>query len=399
MKRTLFSIATAIIFLLSFNSCKDNLDLDKTLNFSKLTVEEQKQQIEQSGLDFMEKMDGLKDTKAMTALNALVVNTGGSPMFVKPIAQLKGNIQRNDMTSLDTFNKQMKVLAEDDDIWGTYTWNSDTETFNFVASSKTTLTVLFPATEGSTSNTGELKVDYVESTVKVPNTNPVEYMPKSIEVVVKVKGSVVLKANYSGSFNADATPKKVTQTLEIDKYNWKLEFTNDDKDASAKYSLKYGSDVLLQFEAAAAGTLTATAIEESMESDGGPQDFLNSGAVYFQVMNVAMLGGFKDYQGFYKAGRKINYSDYNDDEEYYQDIADVLNNYLVMYAYFVKEKKKIADVDFYVYSYDEYDYSYFSVEPRLVLSDGSKQSMEKFFSKGFEDLIDQVQSYQAEYGM
>lgn len=400
MKRNLFLIATAIIFLFMINSCGNKLDLDKTLSFSKLTVEEQKQSIEQNGLDLMAKMDGLKETKAMTALNAFVVNTGVSPEFVKPIAQLRNNILRNDAKALETFNGQMKVMAAADDGWGTYTWNSTIEDFDYVASTQTNLTVLFPATEGSTSNTGELKITYVESDVQAPDTDPAQYMPKSINMVVEVSGSTVLKATYSGSYNSDATPKKVTQTLEIDKYNWELTFTNNEEDASVKYGFYYGSDVLVKIEAAAAGTLTATAIENSMDSkDGGPQDIITSGAVYFQVMNIAMVGGFKDFQAFYDEGSALDYSDYNNEEDYYQDMADVWNKYLVMYAYFVKEKKKFADVEFYVYSYDEYDYSYYGVEPRLVLSDGSKQTIQEFVTNGFDDLIEEIQSYQTEYDM
>ena len=151
----------------------------------------------------------------------------------------------------------------------------------------------------------------------------------------------------------------------------------------------------MQIEAAAAGTLTATAIENSLGSkDGGPQDIFNSGAVYFQVMNIAMVGGFKDFQAFYEEGSALD----EEDENYYQNEADVWNKYLVMYAYFVKEKKKFADVEFYVNTYsDDYD-TYTEVAPRLVLSDGSKQTIEEFFTTGFEDLIAEIQSYQTEYG-
>ena len=157
-----------------------------------------------------------------------VITPAGAPAFVKPISQLRTNIMRNDVKALDKFNGQMKVMAaEDNDIWGTYTWNSTIEDFDYSPSTNTTITVLFPATEGSTSNTGELKLTYVESDVQAPDTDPAQYMPKSIDMVIKVSGSVVLEATYSGSYNSDATPKKVTQTLKIDKYNWKFEFRNN----------------------------------------------------------------------------------------------------------------------------------------------------------------------------
>jgi hypothetical protein len=74
-----------------------------------------------------------------------------------------------------------------------------------------------------------------------------------------------------------------------------------------------------------------------------------------------------------------------------------------MYAYFVKENQKFADIEFYVVEKTETDYSnynfntgqygtmtYYDIQPRLVLSDGSKQDIETFVKTGFEDLINRL---------
>jgi len=226
----------------------------------------------------------------------------------------------------------------------------------------------------------------------------VEFLPKSISVVLKVSGVVALQADYSGSFKTDATPINITQTLSIGDYNWSLVFTNDDKDVSAIYTLNSGSKVLLKYEVGAAGSFTASNIEDSMDNDK-PENVLTSGAMSFQIMNIAFKGSIADFKGFVNAddSLEINY----DSKSSYQKEADLMNNYLKMYGYFVNEKTKFADIQFYVYDdsytyvwnntkYTEYNYS---LEPRLLLSDGSAITINDYVKTGFEDLITQVKSY------
>lgn len=398
MRKYLFNLATAISLILLLNSCgKDNLDSDTTLKFSKLTVEDQKDKIQENAMNFMKKMDGMKDTKAMQALNSFENQTNGSPAFIKSISVLSKNLAKNDMYALEKFNKQMRVMAvEDDNIWGSWTWNSEIEDFDYVSSTTKSITVLFPAIQNSSANSGELKIDYEETSIRVPDSDPIQYMPKSINVLLKVSAKVVLAANYSGSFNSDATPIKVTQTLEIENYNWKLEFKNDNKDASINYEFKYSNDILMKYEVGAAGTLTATAIEASMDKEDGIKDILSSGAVYLQIMDVALKGGFKDFKGFYTEGNALNNN--NDDEVYYNNASDILNKYLSMYAYFVNDNKKIADVEFFAFE-DKWNNGYemmtnYSIQPRLIFGDGSKQTVNEFFTSGFENLFKELESYE-----
>ena len=61
---------------LTFNACKSELDLDKELKFSKLSVEEQKQKIEESGTEFIDAMEGIQETQAMTTMMNMLTMTG-----------------------------------------------------------------------------------------------------------------------------------------------------------------------------------------------------------------------------------------------------------------------------------------------------------------------------------
>ncbi len=396
MKRILLLTEIAVLIALTFSSCNksSNLDLDKTLKFSTLTVEQQKQTIEQNGVDFLNKMEGLQDTKAVAALNEFSSNSGSSMQLAAPLKALNANLKKGNAKLLDNFNTEMiKVVSSSTDIWGVYTWNSSTQQFDFVASSDKTAKFLFPATSTATTNNGELKIVWVDSKVVAPDTDPVQYLPSSVTVTLKVDGNVAMTAEYEGSYKTDGTPTKIKQTLEIEKYNWSAEFTNDEKDASAKYYFKYDSDVLVGIELAAAGSLTADEIQAS----AGPQDIINSAIVYVRIMNIATIGGFKDFQGFANEMNAINVSD----EKSFVDAEVVaMNKYFKCYGYFVDKKQKFADVEFYTSEYQEWDYysqaynTYYQMQPRFVLNDGSKQDIEEYFNTGFEDLIAKLQELQ-----
>ncbi|NDP21503.1 MAG: hypothetical protein GZ091_10535 [Paludibacter sp.] len=397
MKKIIFLIATAIITLIAFNSCGDKLDLDKTLKFSTLTVEQQKQSIEQSGLDFVNKMNGMKDTKGMIALQAFSAKTGSNLSFAPAVNQFQANLVKRNVKSLEVFEKQMRVTAAtDDEIWGEWSWNSNIGEFEKTNELTNKAIMHFPATETSTTNNAELTITFEDSNVKIPDSDPVQYMPSKISVVLKVGGAIAMKADFTASYKADATPTKAKQTLEIDKYKWTAELTNNSEEVSAKYEVMYGTETLLKMELVAAGTMTADAFENS----DGPQDVFTSGAVYFQIMNLACLGGIKDVIAFENERNGIENTN---DRSYADKQVLVINKHLILYGYFVDKKQKFADVEFYVVEKTDVDTNYdgvinqydvqYKFELRFVLSDGSKVDIQTFFESGFEDLLNKLTEY------
>lgn len=382
MKRNFLLIASAVL-LVSLSSCKSELDLDKTLKFSKLSVEEQKQKIEQNGLDFVSKMEGMEETKAFSALTKLTSLTGTQMAYVAPLSNLKSNLSRNDSKSLETFDRQLRVsvaTAEDDEMWGEWTWNPTKNDFDYKSVSTKTAVFKFPATENSTTNNGLLTITYAESNVVAPDSDPVQYMPSKITLVLKVDNSTAMKAEFTGTYKADGTPTKVKQTLEIDKYNWTAEMTNNTEEVSASYHFRYGTETLVKWSVGAKGTFTADDIENS----DGPQDIIASGAVNFQVMNIAMLGGIKDVDAFFT---EMNGLKNTNDRAYADARVAVINKHLIMYGYFVDKNQKFADVEFYVIE----TASGHDFEPRFILSDDSRVSIQAYVNEGFDDLYDKLE--------
>jgi hypothetical protein len=421
MKKTIYLLVCATTLVFALNSCKSSDPaVDTTLQFSTLPVEQQKANVEQNGIDLVNKLDGVKDTKAMSALLSFMNHSNGSTAFlVRPLSDLRTNVLRNNVKTLDVLSTQMRVAANvGDNIWGEWSWSSEINDF---VKSKTLVNQAiyhFPADSGSLVNNGELSLTYIESNIVAPKSNPTQNMPSSFALTVKVGTTTVLKANFAATYNTDATPITLSQTLEIEKYNWSIDLSNNQKDVSAKYAFKYDTQVLLKYEIGAAGSFTAKSIEEST----GPQDIIDGGYMSIQIMNIALYGGIADMKSMMNEGNALkpdsvihtqqygnetySYTEYIYSKAYYEKEVGIFNKYLKFYAFFVAENQKFADAEFYLVEkneqyYDYYNYPYqlktrtvYNAQPRLVLSDGSKVDMSNYNQlTGFEDLIKQLESY------
>lgn len=459
MKKTIYLFASAITMFFALNGCdKGTTDQDTTLKFSTLTVEQQKKSIEQSGLDFADKMTVMQQTKGYVALTQFVNNGGSySPALVSAFHQLQSGLSNNDINAIENFNKQMRVASNlGKDIWGVWTWNTTTKNFDKASGVVPNQAVLsFPANDlQSKVNNAVLTVLYSESNVLIPHSNPAEFYPKTISAILKIDGAEAINAQFTGAYATDGTPTSVLQTLVIGAFNWTASVTNTNTDVSTSYAFKYNSDVLLKYEINAKGNTTVTQIDNA--NTKGIDDVVSSGNATFQIMNLALYGGISDTKNFIKEENALKpdsvvhnqdgykWTQYIYDGKAYNDAEVIIfNKYLKFYGYFAAEKQKFADVEFFtnegqvrdynnpvlVYTqttnsynpicpvaYDYYNYSntYNSItynydytfkfykyvtktsyylQPRLVLSDGSKiTDFNTYVNDNFKTVITKFQN-------
>lgn len=414
MKGRAYLGLVALATVVCFSSCSKSSDSDTELSFSTLSVEKQKQSIEQNGIDLINKMDGVQTIKAFTAVDNLGNLMDATPAYVKSLVALRSGLLRNDLKAVSVFAKAMSISAAsgDNETWGTHTWNKSLREFVYTKGVANTIIVNFPSTASATSNNAVLTIQLANSAVAVPvdiDTDGVlSYMPSSVTVSLKVDGASVLESSYTATYNSDATPVTVKETLSADVFSWTFNYTNNGKDMLSSYVLTKSGETLMKAEVGAAGSLTLDAFTEFANSDSeDPSEVLNSANVYYQIMNLAFVGQVKDVKSMmtdYKAvSEKLSDKAYND------QMVTVLNKYMKVYGYFVSEKKKFAEVEVYNYDdvYADYVYnastsrwvytqnvSHYELMPRMVLSDGSKVSMEDYVKVGFEDLLDKLESYQ-----
>ena len=410
MKKNLLFVLFGAAILLTMNACKtDELDLDKELKFSKQSVEEQKAQIEQSGLDFVTAMEDMQETKAMTTIKNMLSMQSlelDTVAYLAPLQKLTADVKNNRKNAMSNFDKQMRVSYIDSEVWGEYVYNFDTEEMDKVKELTNELIISFPATESSKTNNAKITVTYEESIVEIPESDG-EMYPSKMTFVMTVDGSEVMNASFSGSYYDDGSPKEVTQSLVIEDFKWTSAIKNDKKTASESHEFKKGSKIILKSKAEINGDLTEEALTDAMENNS-PQDAISGFAVYFQVMDVAVKGGTNELKNMMDEGNALDQSTLTK-KEYAEKSVEILNKYLVCIAYFVNDNRKFADVEFYVNEtqYEDYDYSTYpyvtktiteyEIAPRFVLSDGSKVAADEYVQEGFDSFINKLEDMENDF--
>ena len=400
MKKNYLFIVLGIA-LLTMNACKSELDLDKELKFSKLTVEKQKEKIESSGMDMVNIMDGMLDTEAMNAITNMMsisdINLSELQAVKAPMQNLRTDLKNNRLTAFSNFDRQMRISYVESDVWGEYEYNFTTKEIEQIKTLTNKLIVRFPATETSTKNNAEITITYEESNVIVPESE--DYYPSKMTFKMNVDSKEVMTANFSGTYYTDGTPKKVSASVTIEDYKWTLEVANDKKTASETYEFKQGSKTIIKSNAEIKGKLS----QDELENSEYPQDVISSFAMYFQAMNIAVRGGMTDFNKFAQEMETITKNSTLTEKQAMERTATLVNKYMVFYAFFVDSNEKFADVEFYVVEdevYDEWAGYYvteYNLAPRFVLSDGSKVSAEEFIQTGFDDLIQKIEDMTAEF--
>lgn len=407
MKKSLLLLLAGSFFM--FTACKSELDLDKELKFSKLTVEEQKQKVEDNGIEFVNAMEGMQDTKAMNAIDEFLSIANGSAANA-PLKRLKSDLVNRNAKVFTNFDRQLRVAAVESSLWGERKWNSAEGEWELVKELENKAIIHFPASSSSKTNNCLITITYKESTVEVPETG--EMYPSEITFVMEVDSKEVMSAEYKGTYYADGSPKEVTQKFDLETYEWKAEISNNQKKATESYEFKKGTKTLLKSEAVVEGTLKVDNIQAAGENET-PEDVVNNFAVYFQVMDLAIKGGTDNFKAMITELKAI------DGDLSYEDSAKeeakILNKYLVVYAYFVDDNRKFADIEFYVYedvyTYETYQYNSqtsqyelvtvtetdYYLQPRMIMSDGSKVDVDEYVENGFDDLLDQIEDLANDY--
>lgn len=407
MKKSNLFLSLGVI-LLSTIACDSELDLDKDLKFSKLPVEEQKQKIEENGIQLVNSMEGLLETEAMLAMTNMISLSESDGYYNAPMQRLISDLRRGNKNAISNFDKQMRVSYVESDVWGEYSYNFETGEMEKTRTLVNKLIIHFPADSVTTTNNAEITINYEESSVKVPESE--DYYPSKITFTMKVNSNVVMSASFNGSYYSDGSPEQVTQTLNIDSYSWTAEVKNSKKKASESYEFKRGKTIILKSVAELNGKLTEEQLQNAFENDT-PEDAIENFAVYFQAMDIAIKGGTTDFKKLATDIRNLNEESNLSGQEYDNEMVRILNKHLTCIAFFVEDERKFADVELYLEEriVEDYYYNYYTgqyetetytvsaLTPRFVLSDGSKVSAEEFVQTGFDNLISKIEEMVESY--
>lgn len=447
MKRNMLCIAVLLSLLMVFNQCKkeeedlnpvnDKVEKDLDAKFADKDDEAVKADLEQSGLEFSDKMEVLVDEEAIEVsanLMNLLFNSSveKNTIALAPLKALKsmetGNTSSNNIERLlMPFSEEETVSIMDEwlEVTGVYEYNFDTDDFDYTSGGEEVI-VKFPGAESDQANTAEIKIyDFKVKEI----TNPHEALedletsdvPTSIKMSLKYNGTEIMSYSYSASFQNNGIPTSAETSVTLGIHTLSSEITHSPYTAATgKLTFKQNDEVLIEAFQGASGDWSEENIDENtvVYSDEwgeweevDAENILESANAYFQVLNIRIAAKI-DINKFVPEAEALDEKYYGDDwnelsesqeQAYYNELAALVNEHADMVVVNTKTKEKLAKaeaaVKLYTYTDEwcEYDWDtgeytscedqYYDLAVNMVFSDGSKIDAETYFSEGFDDVI------------
>lgn len=456
MKRKLFLFVVATVF--AFYACdkKDSgggggtADDEKAVeqaleaDFSDLTDEQHKDNLEAEGEAMLDAMEELAEEDAMEVLMSFAETMStSSPLspelatvVVSPLVNVtKAGNAHDILTSLKSTMEEeptYSLMDEFNAVTYKFSWNAALMDWD-VEDIDNAIVFEFPGKEGDLTNTAVITINQFQVQT-ITNPHPIFEdggpgdVPTKLHADLKYSSTSLATFDYNGSFQSDGIPVSATANLQLGVFGFELAITHTPyTDASAKFTSKKGSEILIQLFVGAGGDWSEDNIEDNTEivsdewdewEEVAFQNIIQNANAYIQIMGLK-LAGMVDIQTLVDGINDIE-EDVDDglitEEDGMEDLVDLVNSEASLVLVYVADNTKIAEAElYYPKTYiDEYCYydwylgydvcetdEYEAPGVYLVFSDGSKVDVETYFTENFEelqqDMIDMMEDLEEEY--
>jgi hypothetical protein len=443
MKRNL--IILGILLMMFFIACEkdkktggDQTDPAFNAPFSNNTTEENKDNLEETGVDMMDEISQLEDIQAIEVIiefinlmDSTYEEEQEAMQLLEPL-EMVASVKTGDANPEDVL-REIKSTAEDpvslseewDNIAARYSWNSDHGNWDSTGS-EGALIFEFPGLEGDETNTAVLTVsnvnfyDIPDPMEAWPSEEIEPELPSSLQVDLKYNGNTVSSFNFSAAYATSGLPTSINATLSVDEFLFVVTMThNPFTNASITSSFKHNNNILIEVYAAANGDWSNENIEnntvthydtvyiwnwdpelgwyETDEIDWidewdevEAEEIINSANAHLIVMTIKMAGmvNIKQLADIIK---ELEEDEEITEEEAMDQLVEAINTHAALVVVYKDTNEKIADLEFYkVYDSDEDDYY---LDARFIFADGSKVDAETYFEEGFDDLVDALNDF------
>ncbi len=425
MKKLLLVLGLGSVIL--FTGCDKDKEKEGEVT-EPLTAEENKQLMQQIGVDFVNEMAAMQQEDGVKALTSFGLHADlyeddeegridqssaikiaksilgftyqkASPVEFGYAATRISQDDEDDFTSLEELF---------DENTGTYSWNFETEEYDFEDNSSDEVIFKFPSEVNGTTNDATLTLSNYSS-VTIGNPLDEDYdgdLPTSLDVSLAVSGSSSMTYGFEIDYNNEGVPESIDTELTVGSFSLTVGLTNTSSKVGASVSFNNGSKVLIATATEVNGDFSDSAIEDADDSED-PTEVVTDGTFSFTLMDLKFDSEIDFASLWNEIGDLETYHDsYNEDprpdlEGNATKIESALNEHGVLKATYVSTGKTAADVEFYTFidDYQDGDYSeeYIELGARMVFEDESKVDVEDFLETGFDglesainDLIDQI---------
>ncbi|MDI3520849.1 MAG: hypothetical protein PWR04_837 [Anaerophaga sp.] len=385
------NLLLGLLALALMTGCND--DDNNSEEFSDLTVEQHKANIEQIGIDVLHQLDDLRDMNAihvavdfMELADTTYESTAMTVMG--PLAALQDGVDA-------VFTLKTTVSLADlypDDV-GIYTYNPETNKWDKEESTDE-ITYHFP-TKDSETNNATISVTKFDSFVV---TNPdiiqeVEYLPKSVTVSLVVDDKELMKFNFNATYDDNDIPLSVTENYFIGKYEITTSVERSTSKISFDQSFTYDGDNIISSHFDSDGTFNYDTYYEDFNSEEefpGSQTLVDASNVWVVVGNLK-LQGVANWEGLRNA--EGQFEDVETEKAFYEEMANVMNDNVKMYVKYNDKNEIIAASEFYALERsDEYG-SYWDFSMRMKFSDGSYMDESFFTEENFPGFFQEAEKF------
>ena len=430
------------MFLAVMVSCEE--EKDSSEKFSKLTVEENKAVVQEAGIEFLDAMGRMKDVESIDVIynlgniiapqpakkSAISKDSKIFSTLVTFAAVAKGEKKLNDLFHAMAAPKELSEGPESIlEFWnenkGTYTWNESLEDFDFVAGG-TTIIFLFPSSDVSTTNDATFTISNYTG-VEISNPFIEDYsgdFPASLLADLKVDDNTLISFVFAAQYNTDGSPKNIACDLTIETFKFEIDLTNTTTNVSLNYKFLENGSVILDIGAAGEGLFTEENYNDNTHTYTETYDYpidwvynpdtqqyepvytdewqetdfeeiIHSANAHFQLFGLAIRGdvnvkGLKDQIDLIEEDRD---NDDISDSEAIEREADKINEFLNLRLVTVSNNEILAKAEAYAKTEIDQDYVETHIDFRLTFADGSPIDVATYFEDGFEDFIDELNSF------
>ncbi|MBC7912781.1 MAG: hypothetical protein H7Y07_01540 [Pyrinomonadaceae bacterium] len=360
-------LAISIIFVSCKKKSKEDTEAQPEifkLEYSKLGTEQQKQEVEKAGVDFISKINVLPEQKFISGLQQLnrlepqVSNLSLYDRITTMSVHSKENNFKGLFASVASFTPQTKSLSG---YYGVYTWNHTKKDWDESPSSNR-LEIRYPSDSTKIVNNSILTISYLASKTKLGN----EELPAFFSSVLKIDNNEEFRITSNYEYKPDGTPSKVDMNVMLGVFTFKHLLLNDGSTASSEWTFLKGTESLLGLKVGATGT---TSFDAATVKD---QDIIKNANASFQIMNIKLLGEI-DIKGLSAEGGSDP-----------AKTLEALNKYAKFAAVNTKDNTVMARIDFIL------DPQTGTPTSRLIFKDDSKMSFDEFFKSGFDNLFGEI---------
>ncbi|HEY9048351.1 MAG TPA: hypothetical protein VIN08_20730 [Ohtaekwangia sp.] len=396
--------------------------------YSDLTVEQNKANLEDNGISLVKSVTSLKNTSGIQTSIAFSKHLDGSTL---PDNLSNGRVSNtqgvnlltilaslgNDKTSVADALSNMRVEAGDftsfqeeyESLLGIYTYSKANDTWTYTQTGSK-IVFRFPSTENGTTNNAEYSVYDYKGTQITSNIGGDSYTgdyPTALKADLTIDGTKKMEYSFSAAYDSNGEPTNVSTSITIDNYKFSYDVENTTTKASVDYGLTQDGKNLFAFGARATGNFNSGNIENS----GGPEDVFETGSAYFQILNIKFSGEVNTPE-LVKA---------LDAAKTKAEQAAAWNANYKLIVFYADSKKKIADSEFYVTTesitypdygsdqckFDQWGYPYDcpdvtetreNLEVRIVFADNTKSDLATYTETGFEDIQDELSAFIEDLG-